>query len=67
MQCWAFFHSIAHMVSSQAFHGNRDGCSLIRLTCQHFTYVASHLIEIETTINVPLGLPLEIDPSPQKV
>ena len=32
--------------------------SLIRLTCQHFTYVAPHLIEIETTIKIPLGLPL---------
>jgi len=32
--------------------------SLITLPCQHFAYVASHLMRIETIINAPLGLPL---------
>ena len=31
--------------------------SLITLPCQHFAYVASHLMRIETIINTPLGLP----------
>ena len=32
--------------------------SLITLPYQHFAYVASHLMRIETIINTPLGLPL---------
>jgi hypothetical protein len=31
--------------------------SLITLPCQHFAYVTSHLMRIETIINTPLGLP----------
>jgi hypothetical protein len=31
--------------------------SLIRLSCQHFTYMAFHLIEIETIINFSLRVP----------
>jgi hypothetical protein len=34
--------------------------SLIRLPCQHFAYVASHLIEIETIINSSLVLPSRV-------
>ena len=33
--------------------------SLITLPCQHFAYVASHLMRIETIINAPLELPLD--------
>jgi hypothetical protein len=38
----------------------RSLSSLISMPCHHFAEVASHLMKIETAVNIPLGLPLRI-------
>jgi hypothetical protein len=51
MQCWAFFYSIAHMVSSLETYGNRGGCYkskpcwLLRskMNDSHYTHLTSIL------------------------
>jgi len=47
-------------LSEETIFSLRSLSSLIRLPCQHFTYVTSHLIEIETIINSPLVLPSRV-------
>ena len=61
MVSW-YIGSRVNLISSRRnyFYDFCSISSLITLPCQHFNYVASHLIRIKIIINISLGLPLGV-------